>query len=293
MKRIVVFTDLDGTLLDFHSYSYQKALPAVSLLKEKDIPLVICSSKTKKEIEFYRKKLENHHPFISENGGGIFIPKDYFESDIQPCNPPAPPQGWIKRRPEGFSEDDEYLVIRLGARYSDLRKTIKELRKEGFNVKGFGDMTVQEIAEAANLNIYEAEIAKERDFDEPFVLTEGTDMHGLYESIRAKGFNMTRGRFYHVLGESDKGKAVSILIDLYKQNWGDVTTIALGDSQNDIPMLEKVDYPVLVKKIDGSYDSAVSIPGLIRADGIGPEGWNATVFLLLKKLQGAAPGNKL
>jgi mannosyl-3-phosphoglycerate phosphatase len=87
MKKPIIFTDLDGTLLDYSTYSFEKALPALQLLKEKDIPLIICSSKTKKEIEYYRKKLDNHHSFISENGGGIFIPKGYFGFTPSPYSP--------------------------------------------------------------------------------------------------------------------------------------------------------------------------------------------------------------
>jgi len=82
MKKIIIFTDLDGTLLDNSSYSFEAALPALQLIKEKNIPLIICSSKTRKEIEHYRKKLYNLHPFISENGGGIFIPKGYFNFQL-------------------------------------------------------------------------------------------------------------------------------------------------------------------------------------------------------------------
>ena len=78
MKQLLIFSDLDGTLLDYSTYSFEMALSSIQLLKEKEIPLVISSSKTKKEIEYYRRKLSNNHPFISENGGGIFIPKDYF-----------------------------------------------------------------------------------------------------------------------------------------------------------------------------------------------------------------------
>jgi len=83
MKKPIICTDLDGTLLDYSNYSFEKALPALQLLKDRDVPLVICSSKTKKEIEYYRKKLDNHHPFVSENGGGIFIPKNYSKFKIQ------------------------------------------------------------------------------------------------------------------------------------------------------------------------------------------------------------------
>lgn len=276
MKKLIIFTDLDGTLLDHYTYSFEKALPALTLLKEKNIPLIICSSKTKKEIEYYRRKLDNHHPFISENGGGIFIPKDYFGFDIPLCNPPTPP--FSKGGQGGFSEDDDYHIIRLGAKYSDLRRVIMKLREEDFDIKGFGDITAEELADIANMSIDEARMAKERDFDEPFIF-KGYDVElkRLFESINAKGFNYTQGRFFHILGNSDKGKAVSILIDIYKKKFGEIITIAIGDSPNDIPMLERADYPVIVQKQDGSYDPRINIPNLTMAEGIGPDGWNKAI----------------
>jgi mannosyl-3-phosphoglycerate phosphatase len=269
MKKPIIFTDLDGTLLDHDTYSFEEALPALTLLKEKNIPLIICSSKTKKEIEYYRRKLDNCHPFISENGGGIFIPKGYFQFTVQSSQ-------------FTVSDEDDYHVIRLGASYSDLRGALLKLHSEGFNVRGFGDMTAEELAGIANMSIDEARMAKKRDFDEPFVFDGGkADEQKLLEAIIAKGFNFTQGRFFHILGNSDKGKAVSIPIELYKRKFGEIITIAIGDSPNDIPMLKKVDYPVIVRKPDGSYDRQIKAPNIIKADGIGPNGWNNAVLKIL------------
>lgn len=269
MKNLIIFTDLDGTLLDHRTYSFGPALEALGLVKEKGIPLVICSSKTRKEIEFYREKLGNLNPFITENGGGIFIPKKYFESKV-------------KNLKVQVTEENDYEVIRLGANYSDLRKAVSELREEGFAVKGFGDMTLEELAAAANMTEKKAAMAKERDFDEPFIF-EGPDFRlpGLLRAINEKGFKFTQGRFFHILGSSNKGVAVSILIDLYKAKYGDIKTAAIGDSPNDIPMLERVDYPVIVQKSDGSYEPQIKVSGVIRAEGIGPEGWNKAVLKLI------------
>lgn len=269
MKKLIIFTDLDGTLLDHYTYSFEKALPALTLLKEKNIPLVICSSKTRREIEHYRKKLDNHHPFVSENGGGIFIPKSYFEFGV-----------WSSEF--GVKKEKDYYIISLGARYSDLRKALLELHSEGFNVKGFGDMTAEELADIANMSIDEARMAKERDFDEPFVFVGAIrELPLLFKSIQSKGFSYTQGGFYHILGDSDKGKAVSILVDLYRKKFGEIMTVAIGDSPNDIPMLEKVDYPIIVQKPDKSYDPRINIPNLIRAEGIGPEGWNKAISKII------------
>jgi mannosyl-3-phosphoglycerate phosphatase len=270
MRRVVVFTDLDGTLLDHFTYSFDAAVPALRLLKEKAVPLVICSSKTRKEIEYYREKLHNHHPFVSENGGGIFIPRGYFAFEVL-C--------------PGFSVSDEndYKVIRLGAAYPDLRRAMEELRTEGFPVKGFGDMAVAEVAELTRMSLEEAAAAKERDFDEPFIIEgEHAETPRLVDAIRARGFTHTRGRFHHLMGGSDKGKAVSILSELYRKKLGDISTIALGDSPNDLPMLEKADFPVLIEKPGGGWDPLIDAPNLIRADGVGPEGWNRAVLKLLQ-----------
>lgn len=96
------------------------------------------------------------------------------------------------------------------------------------------------------------------------------------------GLNWTKGsRFDHLTGANDKGKAVKILTDLFKQKFRSVITIALGDSPNDLPMLKAVDYPILVQKAGGQYEGSIQLNNLIKAEGIGPEGWKKAVFRLL------------
>jgi mannosyl-3-phosphoglycerate phosphatase len=275
MNKVIIFTDLDGTLLDYDTYSFEKALPALQLLRERDIPLIISSSKTAKEVVFYREQLENDHPFISENGGGIFIPKDYFKSEIKF-------KSKIQNLNSKITDKGDYHVIRLGARYADLRKTIEALRKKGFGVRGFGDMSVEELAETAHMSIAEAGFAKKRDFDEPFTF-KGTEeeTRRLFEAITARGFHYTQGKFFHILGNTDKGKAMALLIDLYTREFPEMTTVAIGDSPNDVPMLEMVDCPIIVQRPDETYAVSRDIPNLRRIDGIGSAGWNKAIFELV------------
>jgi len=269
-KHFIIFTDLDGTLLDSH-YSFRKAKPALKQIKEKDIPLLVCSSKTRPEIEHYRKKLHNDHPFISENGGGIFIPK---KSEVK-----------IKKSGFNIDESNNYFAIRLGASYDDLRGALKELHSEGFIIRGFGDMSVKAVSELTGLKMSEARLAKKREFDEPFVFKgRGSSVSKLKRRIKAKGFNYTEGEFFHIMGDSDKGRAVDIMKKLYTRQYKKIVTIALGDSPNDIEMLQKVDYPIVVQKGDGSFHPQVlrKVKSIIKADGIGPEGWNRALINLLK-----------
>lgn len=277
--RVVIFTDLDGTLLDYSSYSFEAAEPALHLIRQRGIPLVICSSKTAAEIEHYREKLKNHDPFISENGGGVFVPKGYFGSRISDA-------GFAVTAclAAHIEENGAYEVIRLGARYEDLRKVMENLRGKGFAVRGFGDMSAEEIGELTGLSVVEARMAQKRQFDEPFVIEgDQTYVGPVALAIEGMGFRYTLGRIGHVTGASDKGKAVSLLVSLYKADLGDVTTIGVGDAPNDVPMLRAVDYPVLVRQPDGRYLSDVKIKGLIRAEGQGSLGWNRAVVDLLTR----------
>ncbi len=269
--NLIIFTDMDGTLLD-NAYSFEKALPALELIREKNIPLVLCSSKTRAEIERYRVRLENTHPFISENGGGIFIPKNYFRPEI------------LSRCP-GTPEAGDYIVIRLGTNYADLRKALTELRSEGFDITGFGDMNSAEIAALTGLEISEAAMAAQRDFDEPFRFRgDEKALKKLLQRIRSKGFNYTLGELLHLTGNNDKGRAVEVLKRLYAAQYGAIITAAFGDSPNDIEMLKKVDYPVVVRRNDGRCNPRIlrEVRGCIKSDRPGPEGWNRAVIKLLE-----------
>ena len=255
MKKII-YTDLDGTLLDSDNYSYEKAKKALQLLKKKEIPLIFCTSKTRAEIEFWRNKIGNNDPFISENGGGIFIPKNYFSFEFL------------------FDKEYEnYFLIKLGNDYKQLVEIIKFLKGK-YEILSFYDMSAEEIAVDADLELTQAELAKNREFDIPFRILNKSQKKDILNEIYKKNLNCTTGgRYYHLLGDNNKGEAVKILSDLFRQKYGDIKTIAIGDSDNDFEMLESVNEGILVKKKNGLYASNK----YRNARGIGPEGWNDIV----------------
>jgi len=270
--KIIIFSDLDGTLLDSR-YSYAGAENSLEIISQLQIPLVLCSSKTRVEIEKIRSLLGNSDPFISENGGGIFIPSGYFASI------PYIPEAEIFR-------DKAYTIIKLGESYRKLRYALLKLRKAGFNVQGFGDMSPEEISNLTGLDVSDAKRAKRREFDEPFIFRgSGIKKLKMMETIHNIGLEYTQGKYYHLMGHSNKGRAVKILKKLFMNEYGKIITIALGDGLNDLGMLKEVDYPVLIKKPDGSYDNRVKFKGLIKAGDIGPYGWNKAVKRLLHHLK--------
>lgn len=272
-KSIIIFTDLDGTLLDHQTYSFQEALPALTEIKKRNIPLILCSSKTRGELEEYQRQLRIKHPFISENGGAIFIPKGYF----------------CKLKDE-LKEKGKYLVLELGTPYKELRKSLLEVsHKFGVKVVGFGDLKAKQITFMFNLPYKEARLARQREYDEPFYFLDEVkkdQFQAIEREFKKRGLNLTKGgRFFHLLGRNDKGKAVRLLTSMYKQNWNsEPLTVGIGDSLNDLSMLKTVDIPVLVRKKTNTYDENILKRLKVqKAKGIGPSGWNQAVLDLVRR----------
>ena len=98
------------------------------------------------------KKLNFKCPFISENGGGIFIPSDYFNIEY-----------------EYTKKVGAYNVIELGTNYDIIRDILKKIRTElNINIIGFGDLSIKELKADTGLDMESARRAKIREYDEAF-----------------------------------------------------------------------------------------------------------------------------
>lgn len=188
-------------------------------------------------------------------------------------------------------------AVALGTPYPALRATLHELQQElGTKLRGYGDMSVEEIAARTGLSPDNARLSQKREYDEPFVIEDpACPEERLVEAIAARGLRYTKGgRFHHLTGPHDKGLAVRYLIDCYRRQSGRgqaaLITVGLGDSLNDLPMLEAVDRPILVQLTDGSYEPGIILPRLIHAPASGPIGWNRAMLSLLS---GRSPDDSL
>lgn len=273
--KLIIFTDLDGTLLDQRDFSFEAALPSINLINKKEIPLIFASSKTRAEIELYRKRLRNHYPFISENGGGVFIPKHYFSFTFSYDR-----------------EKDGYFVIEFGEPYSNIIKVFEKIRNEtGIKLRGFSDLSPSELVSLCGFSRKEALLAKIREYSEPFIIKGSLNKMGLIKKLIKKKINEQgmkytwTGRFHYLLGENDKGKAVNILKDLYKKQYSFIVTIGIGDGLNDVPMLKWVDYPIFLED-KGSFipRGLLHIKNLKIFRGRGPEVWNEAVLSVIREV---------
>ena len=262
---LIVLSDLDGTLLDHTTYAFDAVRAALERLHDARVPLVVCTSKTRTEVEPIRAALRNAHPFIVENGGGVCVPLDYFPFEI-----------------EGAERREDYAVISLGAPYGELTRALaRASRASGVEVRGFADMTDDEVVTATGLTLSDARLARQREFDEPFVVLEPARAPDLFAAIERDGKRWTTGgRFHHITGANDKAAAVRLLVGLYRRQLGDVRTVGLGDAPNDAEFLRAVDVPILIASPRVDQLRAL-VPGGRVTTLEGPAGWNEAVLALL------------
>lgn len=267
--KVVIFTDLDGALLDRETYSFEPARPALGFIKERKIPLIFVSSKTRAEIEGYRKKLKNTDPFVSENGGAVFIPRATFSF--------------------AFSygrELEEYFVLELGTFYPQILRALEFIKKEtGIRIRAFHELSIKELASLSGLSREEAGLAKKREYDEPFLIEGGAkEIETVQSKIKERGLHSVwGGRFHHILGKNDKGKAVEMLKGFYVRQLEKIVTVGIGDSLNDLPMLNVVDHPIFLKgKEELSPGILSQIKNLTLAEGTGPQAWNEAILQILR-----------
>jgi len=257
----IIFTDIDGTILD-NTGEYGETPKLISSLIKNNIPVILCSAKTLAEQNRVRKQIGLTDPFIVENGGAIVIEKEYFDlSQIMKDYP-------VKER-------DGNYIIELGKPATKIREILNDIRKN-FNIsfRGVADISIRELSNIAKLSTESAKEMAHREYGETILQIEKKDLDRLTRIARERNLSLIHGgRFFDVTMGNDKGKAVEILVDLFKKKYDyNVTFFGVGDSENDASMLELMDHPLLVQKYDGSW-SNIRVNRIIKVPGIGPKGW--------------------
>lgn len=256
---MVIFTDLDGTLLDHDTYDWSPALPALSKIREHRIPLILNSSKTASEIAHLRLELGNADPYIVENGAAVIVPAGYFELA-------------------------EHQVKTFGASRNQVLAVLSTCRSQGFRFRGFTDMTVDELAARTGLVPEAAVQAMERLATEPLVWNDTEDALTAFRGELAQyDLQMLRGgRFFHVMGRFDKADGLRWLMRRYRQHsTSELRSVALGDSPNDWQMLAAADIPVVIRSDGPDTEQPAAGQSIIYSSHRGPTGWNDCVLSIL------------
>jgi mannosyl-3-phosphoglycerate phosphatase len=269
--RVLIVSDMDGTLLNHHDYEYAAVIPRLAELQKMRIPVILNTSKTFAELESWIKVLAIKHPFIAENGSAIFIPQGYFSDAVL--------DGEIL----DSASFPGYQVIMLGESIQRLQAFVDAQPVAAID---FSRCSVEQAMQLTGLTRQQAIQAQTRQFSLPLSFTDEAEQQQFSQTALNAGYSVLRGgRFLHLLGDTDKGRATQRLQQLYQAaDSARYTVIALGDSPNDLDMLLHSDIPVVVKS-PSSERLNPSMQQLIRTRQAAPEGWVEGVDAALKLIQ--------
>lgn len=253
---LLVFTDLDGTLISHSTYQWDAAQPALNALRQIGAGVVMASSKTAAEIISLRQELElESWPAIVENGAGV-LPPDCRD-------------------------------VPAGSDYAALRRVLDDLPSElRRRYRGFGDMDTQEIVRLTGLSLDAATRATQRAFSEPGLWSGDVASKSEFLGHLAQNGVSARegGRFLTLSFGTTKADRMAQIIARYRPR----VTLALGDASNDVEMLQTADHGVIVANphrdpmppLDGEENGRI-----IRTTLAGPEGWSHAVLERISRIK--------
>ncbi|WP_373019622.1 HAD-IIB family hydrolase [Thiomicrorhabdus sp.] len=255
MQKLIIFTDLDGTLLNHHTYAYEVVKPLIERLKEAGVPVVLNSSKTLSELESWQQRLGLLPPVIAENGGVILL--------------------------NDGKKGQKHLI---GTPYEEIRSYIKHLRKANKWVfEGFGDWTVAEVMNKTGLKSADAVRAKEREVTEPILWQDSEENLEKFKTELGKENLILKrgGRFHHVMARHDKADAMRYLLSQPPFECDlQCKVVALGDGENDLSMLCHADIAVVLPPASGT---ALEVENAVYAKSEAPFGWVESIESILQQ----------
>jgi mannosyl-3-phosphoglycerate phosphatase len=264
-NRIVLFTDPD-TLRDDSRHDWTATRDVIRELEDSGIAVVLWGNETRSEMELIQSDLHLQHPFISENGGGLFIRHGYFRD-----------------RPGIGRRIQSYEVLDFGRPYYEVAEALHAVaRRNECQVIGFSVMSIEDVARECGLSLAQARLAKFREYDEPFRIadSEPATYSRVCGTLRRFGYRcFPHERFHHATGVADRTQSIRTLTSVYRQAYhGRVLTIGLAKAPSETCLLQAVDIPLVV----GSGDVAaarladrVPTAGFIDA---GARGWSKAIL---------------
>lgn len=264
---IVVFCDLDDTLFAPHRFSVDAgALRLFSRIERERLPIVLCSTKTRAELELIQQRLEIRHPFICENRAAAFVPQGYFGFAVPHTREVA-----------------GYDVVEFGKTSTEIVAALhRTARRLDVDVVGFSDMSVEDVAAECDLPLLQARLAKLREYSEQFRVVDerrGAVLR-LLKALNAAGLECrNRGRYYH-LGARGSDDGCYVVRALYERAFDDIRTVAFCDHLSGASLLRHADVPLVVPspESDESRRLLVGVPSSrpTVADSLGD--WAETIL---------------
>ncbi len=267
--RVVIFTP--SKLLGSSSRLSQPAPEALNEIEGRNVPLVLSTSGTRAQLEPLRRKIGHAHPFITEGGGGLFIPDGYFALRL-----------------EGARRAGRYLCVPFGRSSQQAAAALEDIAREvRADVVRYAEMKTREIARNTGMSEREAEGSREREFSERFFFAGNADLtaSSFERTAGQHNWRIRRGQpFWELYSGNDEGKAVRYVMRLYREALRSrIRSVGIGASMEDASLLAATDQAFILPVRRDRFDEQLvaKLPNTSKIDVPAAAGWNQTVLKVL------------
>lgn len=248
----LIFTDLDGTLLD-RRYDLHAAGAAMDALHEHGCICVPASSKTHSEMIELNRYRKFPSPYIFENGAGL-------------CWPSA--------------AEPEYL----GRGADEICDLLDHIRAaHNLNYRTFRHIDCTELQAITGLSESAAALAKQRTGSMPLLWEDSDEaLETFSEALGFIGLQIVKGGSFHTVLDNSCSKAIGMkqIAEYFVRGENAPILVSCGDAENDREMLALADIAVLFPQSDGKY-LQFNHPVMHYASTCGHEHWLETMEQIL------------
>jgi predicted mannosyl-3-phosphoglycerate phosphatase (HAD superfamily) len=241
-------------------------------LGEHNIPVVLMTARCRLQMDEPIRRLHHAHPFIAESGSGVYLPEDYFHLRVEGmvrfgrfvCLPIAQPQPAAQEALEALSEATGVPVVTLRS------------------------LSPRELTQNTGLPPRDAEMVRQRDFEEMFFLA-GADEEAIHR-FRAEA--QQRNLVLHEVPPlwslsvgADPRPAIKKLSALYDRALhGHAATVGVGASAALEDCLQGCDRVLLLTRRSIAAQSSATTSGRVRSIPLPAGGdWSEIVPLLTQR----------
>ena len=260
-STIVIFTDLDGSLLHRDTFTFDPIKNYIKSLINDGIIIIPNSSKTEKEIEKFNEELGVKLPYISENGSSI--------QGLNIINANFPDKIVLSR------EKEELIKI-----FKD--KVPEQLKNKCVQISEISKKEQEKIFGQKDDNLKNA---LNRKYTSPFLFKgDKNEQNKLSKILSSNSLTLQEGgRVINLCDDINKVKSMNKVMKILKKTEDKIKSIAVGDNYNDLDMLRNSDVPCLVFNDNFKLDQ-ININNLIFSNMPSPEGWADVIKKALAKL---------
>ena len=267
-KKKIIFTDLDETLLKKNQYCYRTLNNFIIKLLRYEYLIIPVTSKTYTEVINLLKLIKFQIPFSVENGGAYYIP---------------------------IKNNKYYLYKKVLNPHALNAKTIKKILTKNIFKKYLSNVEFIENLSFANqkiitkLNYNQLENFNAREYTVPVLWHGIKDLKKKFEeSLFKHHLKITfGGKLYNISGLHSKVDSINYFTDYYKRKFKTkkLITISLGDSQNDIEILNNSNYSGIIKSNTYRITNIRKKNNIFRSFTQPPHGWVEILKKIIVKME--------